>query len=325
MTTELTQPQSELGQAPADGQGQSQGHRHRRRRRKNKSSQASAAPLQQPQLAVEPEAQAPLPPQSEASPQPRPPKRKQAASTHPGAHPGTHPGGRQAGHQSQGRKKKFFQKGSATAAQPGNSISAPSPGKRKSRQKGPKEFVGPMDHSYRMVDGNVADGPPSTIQLSNGGYNGGYYQEAYPSQPAPLIREDAPTRIFCFIEDLFFLAKIQEAARKLGVKVEFVKGDKETLARLTDTDEAERPKLLVFDLNNLSAKPITLIPKFKAKLKKATSIIGFLNHLQGELKAKAIDAGCDTVMPRSAFSQSLPNLLRRYGLEEEEDQMPQPV
>jgi hypothetical protein len=39
MTTELTQPQSELGQAPADGQGQSQGHRRRRRRRKNKSSQ----------------------------------------------------------------------------------------------------------------------------------------------------------------------------------------------------------------------------------------------------------------------------------------------
>ena len=40
---------------------------------------------------------------------------------------------------------------------------------------------------------------------------------------------------------------------------------------------------LVFDLNNLNAKPITLIPKLKAKLKKATSIIGFLNHLQGEL------------------------------------------
>jgi hypothetical protein len=314
MTTELTQPQSELGQAPADGQGQSQGHRHRRRRRKNKSSQASTAPVQQPQLAVEPAAQAPAQPQPEAGP--RPAKRKAAPA---------HPGGRQAGHQSQGRKKKFFQKGTATAAQPGNSISAPSQGKRKSRQKGPKEFVGPMDHSYRVVNGNVADGPPSTIQLSNGGYNSGYYQEDYQSLPATPIREDAPTRIFCFIEDLFFLAKIQEAARKLGVKVEFVKGDKETLARLTDADEAERPKLLVFDLNNLNAKPITLIPKFKAKLKKATSIIGFLNHLQGELKAKAIDAGCDTVMPRSAFSQSLPNLLRRYCLEEEEDHMPQPV
>jgi hypothetical protein len=181
-----------------------------------------------------------------------------------------------------------------------------------------------MDHSYRVVNGNVADGPPSTIQLPGNGHGGGYYQDSYAPQPA-ATREDAPTRIFCFIEDLFFLAKIQEAARKLGVKVEFVKGDKETLARLTDGTEDERPKLLVFDLNNLNAKPMSLIPKFKTKLKKATSIIGFLNHLQGELKAKAIEAGCDTVMPRSAFSQSLPNLLRRYGMEEEEEYAPQPV
>jgi hypothetical protein len=182
-----------------------------------------------------------------------------------------------------------------------------------------------MDHSYRLVNGNVADGPPSTIQITNGSHNGGYYQNVYEPQPTVAIREDAPTRIFCFIEDLFFLAKIQETARKLGVKVAFIKGDKESVAKLTDLPEAERPKLVVFDLNNLNAKPITLIPKLKTKLKKATSIIGFLNHLQGELKAKAIVAGCDTVMPRSAFSQSLPNLLRRYGLEEEEEYASQPV
>src|ERR1039458_7810931 len=125
---------------------------------------------------------------------------------------------------------------------------------------------------------------------------------------------------------MFRSAKIQETARKLGVKVEFVKGgDKDSVARLTELPDAELPKLLVFDLNNLNAKPLTLIPKFKAKLKKATSIIGFLNHLQGELKAKALEVGCDTVMPRSAFSQTLPNLLRRYGMEEEEDYTPQPA
>jgi hypothetical protein len=126
---------------------------------------------------------------------------------------------------------------------------------------------------------------------------------------------------------MFFLAKTQETARKLGVKVEFVKnGDKDALvAKLAELPENERPKLLVFDLNNLNAKPLALIPKFKAKLKKSTSIVGFLNHLQGELKAKAIEAGCDTVMPRSAFSQSLPNMLRRYGLEEEEEYAQQPA
>jgi hypothetical protein len=227
--------------------------------------------------------------------------------------------------QNQGRKKKkFFSKSSAPQAQPGNSVSGPPQAKRKMKQRGPREFVGPMDHSYRTVNGNIADGPASTIQITSNGHNG-YYPENFSAPPAVPMKHDAPTRIFCFIEDLFFLAKIQETARKLGVKVEFVKGDKEVLARLTDTPEGERPKLLVFDLNNVNAKPMALIPKFKAKLKKSTSIIGFLSHLQGDLKMKATEAGCDTVMPRSAFSQSLPNLLRRYGMEEEEEYFPQPA
>jgi hypothetical protein len=308
MTTELTQPQNEMGPVPANGQEQSQGHRRRRRRRKNKSGQAAGAvPAQQSQ---QPQAETP------AQPQQQPMKHKPVPQSQ---------GKRQ--HQDRKKKKKFFQKGSESAAQLGNSISSPPQGKRKTRQKGPREFVGPMDHSYRIVNGNLADGPPSTIPTSSSGQNGGYYPDAYEPQPTIAVREDAPTRIFCFIEDMFFLAKIQETARKLGVKVEFVKGsDKEAaVAKLIELPDIERPKLLVFDLNNLNAKPLTLIPKFKAKLKKATSIVGFLNHLQGELKAKALEAGCDTVMPRSAFSQSLPNMLRRYGMEEEEEYAQQPA
>ena len=140
------------------------------------------------------------------------------------------------------------------------------------------------------------------------------------SQGRPIpIPEDAPTKIFFFIEDLFFIAKIQETARKLGVKVAFVKNEKDAIAALTAGEEEDRPGLIVFDLNNANAKPLTLIPKLKAKLKRSTSIVGFLSHLQGDLKAKAVEAGCDTVMPRAAFSQNLPNLLRRYGMEEEEE------
>ena len=318
MTTESTQPQTELGPVPANGQGQSQGHRRRRRRRKNKSSQQNAPQGQQGQPQAQPQAQ---PVAQGAPPQPK--------AMHQGSQGGSQ------NHQGQSRKKrKFFQKGSGSNGQPGNNGTTHQPGntqggsqgKRKGKQRGPREFVGPMDHSYRAVNGNVADGPPSTIQItSNNGHNGGYYQENYAPPSTAVVRGDVPTRIFCFIDDLFFQAKIIETSRKLGVKVEFVKGDKDSVAKLTDVAEADRPTLVVFDLNNLNAKPLTLIPKFKAKLKKATSIIGFLNHLQGDLKLKAIEAGCDTVMPRSAFSQSLPNLLRRYGLEEEEDNYPQPV
>jgi hypothetical protein len=218
--------------------------------------------------------------------------------------------------------------------QPGNSSGG---FKRKGgggkQQRGPRSFVGPMDHSYRAVNGNFADTPPSTMDSHNGNYQGrsnghgggrNYQSDSQPidySQGRPIpIPDDAPTKIFFFIEDLFFIAKIQETARKLGVKVAFVKNEKDAIAALTAGAEEDRPGLIVFDLNNTNAKPLTLIPKLKAKLKRSTSIVGFLSHLQGDLKAKAVEAGCDTVMPRAAFSQNLPNLLRRYGMEEEEEQ-----
>ncbi len=303
MTTQPTVPQPELGSSQANGQGQSQGHRRRRRRRKNKTNQPGAQPqgqlqLNQPQQA-QPQMQAPQQPQQGGPP-------KQGSGRHR-------------------KKKKFFQqKSGAPQPGPGNSIAPQHNGRRKDKQRGPRMFVGPMDHSYRIVNGNVADGPPSTIPTSGNGHHG-YYNDVNVGLPTVPVKADAPTRIFCFIDDLFFQAKIQETAKKLGVKVEFVKGEKDTISRIIDSPEAEKPTLVVFDLNNLNAKPMTLIPKFKTKFKKATSIIGFLNHLQGDLKMKAIEAGCDTVMPRSAFSQSLPNLLRRYGLEEEDENVPQPA
>jgi len=293
-----------MGPAQANGQGQSQGHRRRRRRRKNKSNQ-QAGP--QPQGQAQPNQPMPQPqaqvPQQPSAQQPQ----KQGSGRHR-------------------KKKKFFQQKSGPQQpqpQPGNSIVPQHHGRRKERQRGPRMFVGPMDHSYRAVNGNVADGPPSTIPLSGNGHHVSNYHDVNVGGPNVPMRADAPTRIFCFIDDLFFQAKIQETAKKLGIKVEFVKGEKDTVSRITDSTEP--PTLLVFDLNNLNAKPMSLIPKFKTKFKKATSIIGFLNHLQGDLKMKAIEAGCDTVMPRSAFSQSLPNLLRRYGLEEEDDNIPQPA
>jgi hypothetical protein len=208
--------------------------------------------------------------------------------------------------------------------------------RRGSKQRRPKVFVGPMDHSYRAVNGNYADGPPSTIELQrgmtnahyngngNGNYNGnhaappsGFGQDGMEVAANSSMPDNSTVRIYCFIDDLFFVAKIQETARKLGIKVAFVKNEKDTVADLLALPDEERPALIVFDLNNANAKPLTLIPKLKQKLKRATSIVGFLSHLQGELKVKALEAGCDTVMPRSAFSQTLPNLLRRYGIEVE--------
>jgi CheY-like chemotaxis protein len=163
-------------------------------------------------------------------------------------------------------------------------------------------FVGPMDHSYRNQNGSG----------QGGRFNGGQTGEL---EPLPQ-REDAPTRIFVLVDDLFFLAKIQEVARKLNVKVEFIKNEKE-IGEKEGRDEAEeKPSLIIVDLNSTSIKPLSTISKLRSRFKKSTSIVGFVSHVQGDLKVKAQEAGCDVVMPRSAFSQNLPNILRRHGAED---------
>jgi CheY-like chemotaxis protein len=172
-------------------------------------------------------------------------------------------------------------------------------------------YTAPMDHSYRAA-----------LAGNNNGHKGGRQRPGFATQypqpdPDPLPSgEESNSRIFAFIEDLFFMAKIQETARKLNVKVEFVKSDKEMMEKMHQNGE-EKPSLIIFDLNNAGVKPLTLIPKLKSKLKKGTSIIGFLSHVQGDLKQKAHEVGCDMVLPRSAFSQNLPQLLRRHGAPED--------
>jgi DNA-binding NarL/FixJ family response regulator len=171
-----------------------------------------------------------------------------------------------------------------------------------------------MDHSYRANQQGGDNG-------SRGGRTrpgfGGVYKPVDPDPVPGALDQDSASRIFAFVDDLFFLAKIQETARKMNVKVEFVKTDKDLTDKLKQNGE-EKPSLIIFDLNNANAKPLVLIPKLKSKLKKGTSIIGFLSHVQGDLKQKAHEVGCDMVLPRSAFSQNLPNLLRRHGAPEEE-------
>ncbi len=172
-----------------------------------------------------------------------------------------------------------------------------------------------MDHSYRAAQSSN-NGNQQRQGRGRGGPN--LSRQFLPIEPEPLpaTADAGPTRIFAFVDDLFFLTKIQETGRKLNVKVEFVKTDKDLYERMVENGD-DKPSLIIFDLNNLAAKPLTTIPKLKSKLKKVTNIIGFVSHVQGDLKMKAQEAGCDMVLPRSAFSQNLPQLLRRHGAPEE--------
>ena len=118
-----------------------------------------------------------------------------------------------------------------------------------------------------------------------------------------------PKRVLAVVSDLFFSVKLTEAAKRSGLALEFVKEPKVVIEKAQ-----EKPSLIIFDLNFEAAQPLKLITKLKSKADtKGISLIGYLSHIQVELKQQAQDAGCDMVMARSAFSQNLPQIFKRHS------------
>ena len=100
-----------------------------------------------------------------------------------------------------------------------------------------------------------------------------------------------------------------DAAKRAGLALEFVKESKEVLAKAQ-----LRPSLIIFDLNFEAAQPLKVIAKLKGDSEtKGISLIGYLSHVQGELKMQAQEAGCNMVLARSQFSQNMPQIFRRHS------------
>jgi DNA-binding NarL/FixJ family response regulator len=109
-------------------------------------------------------------------------------------------------------------------------------------------------------------------------------------------------RVVAFMDDLFFQMKLAESAKHLGVEVK-VASNPDALQGLLDP----APQLVIVDLNARN-HPIAAIEKLRASHKNLR-IVGFLSHVQRELAQQAQHAGCDEVLPRSAFSQNLAAIL----------------
>jgi len=116
-------------------------------------------------------------------------------------------------------------------------------------------------------------------------------------------------KVLAVVEDLFFTVKINESAKRAAVPVAFVKSQRDALDQ---AQAAEPPSLIILDLNFASIDPVDLIRKLKTDpaLSKI-QLLGYVSHVQGELKQQAQEAGCDMVLARSAFSQNLLQLLTR--------------
>ena len=119
-----------------------------------------------------------------------------------------------------------------------------------------------------------------------------------------------PKRVLAVVNDLFFSVKISEAAKRNGLALEFVKESGEVLEKAKEA----KPSLIVFDLNFEAVEPLKLISNLKSNADtKSVSLLGYLSHLQSELKVQAQDAGCDMVLARSAFSQNMLLIFKRHA------------
>lgn len=123
------------------------------------------------------------------------------------------------------------------------------------------------------------------------------------------------TKILAVVDDIFFLTKIQQTARQLGLAVE--PAAPETLQERLASDGAGA---ILLDLNHRSGRAIELLRTLKKDpAVRSVPVVAFLSHVQADLAQSARVAGCDRVLARSAFSQQLPNLLRELAKKENLD------
>ena len=108
------------------------------------------------------------------------------------------------------------------------------------------------------------------------------------------------------LDDMFFASKIREAAKSAGLDIEFVKGEE----GVTGAAFSRTPSLVIVDLSNKKINALELIGILRGRDDlKGVRVIGYVPHVETGLMKAALDAGYDTVLPRSRFSIELGEIL----------------
>jgi hypothetical protein len=126
-------------------------------------------------------------------------------------------------------------------------------------------------------------------------------------------------KIVARVEDLMFRAKIEAAARNLNVPVHFVEKAEEL-----DSACKSQPAAAFVELTSATLSAISRLKKSSAG--KDVPVIGFLSHVDTKLAAESTAQGVDRVLSRSAFSESLPELILEFtspGVELKMDEEPE--
>jgi len=112
--------------------------------------------------------------------------------------------------------------------------------------------------------------------------------------------------VIAVVDDLFFASKIRGTAEALGVAVSFPRhadGVKEVI-------QSNSPALIICDLHSEKLDLMGLARTLKEDpATKDIPLVGFFSHVQTDLQRAAEEAGFDRVIPRSAFTKNLPQIL----------------
>lgn len=113
--------------------------------------------------------------------------------------------------------------------------------------------------------------------------------------------------IVVFVEDIFFTAKIRELARGLGRDVRFIRDLQGLEKRLS----GPVPGMIIVDLAAESLKPLEIIKRVKGQPEwQQARIVAYASHARAELMEEANQLGADVVLPKSGFTQKLPEILQ---------------
>ncbi len=109
------------------------------------------------------------------------------------------------------------------------------------------------------------------------------------------------------VPDLFFQARIREAASAAGVPLAFATTE-EALAAALSTGGV---RLVIVSLEARSPDPFRVIALSRGR--EGVRTVGYLNHVYEDLRDRALAAGCDEVLPKGAFSKRLPAILKEIS------------
>ena len=107
------------------------------------------------------------------------------------------------------------------------------------------------------------------------------------------------------VEDLFFRSKIDATGRHLNVPVRFT-----DRAGFQQACAEPGTAAALVELSSSAVESIRALREANAT--RDLPVVGFLSHVDRELAAAAEAAGTTRVLPRSQFSETLPDLLMDF-------------